>query len=203
MRERDGLRQNCEFDMNDGCYIVWSFPPHQDRDLSKAKLVEPDNHDERSVNKVERLASSGGELGEADDSKHQDSSEGWVTDKEDASDDEYIPDGEVEDSVYKVYPPEAPDNKKSFSESSCYGLIIAENRSKSGYKDLFIMVVAEVNGRVERVGCDWTVFRLSLYSAEGLSMGSEMTNGSKAIKKRYGERWWFNAKSAYQTWRIG
>jgi hypothetical protein len=203
MRKRDGLRQHCEFDMNDGCYIVWSFPPHQDWDLSKAKLGEPDKHDERLVNKVERLASNGGELVEAEDSKHQDASEDWATDEEDASDEEYIPDGEGGDSVHEYYPPGALDNNKSLSEPSCYGLIIGENRSRSGYKDLFIMVVAEVNGRVERVGCDWTVFQLSLHSPEGVSMGSEMANGSKAIKKRYGERWWLNAKSAYQTWRIG
>jgi hypothetical protein len=204
IRERDGLRQVCEFDMNDGCYIVWSFPLHQDRDLSKAKLFEPDKHDRRLVNKGERLTFNGGKLVEADDSKSQYSSEGWVTEEDDASDEEYISDGEAEDSTHEEdYPPETPDNNKSLFRSSCYGLIIGENRSRSGYKDLFVVVVAEVNGRVERVGCDWTVLRLSLYSPKGVSMGSEMTNGSKAIKKRYGERWWLNARSAYQTWKIG
>jgi hypothetical protein len=195
MRERDGLRQNCEFDMNDGCYIVWSFPPHQDKDLSKPKRI---------VNKGERLAFNGGDLVEAGDSKSQCSSEGWVTEKEDASGEEYISDGGTDDLVHEEdYTPEPPDNNKSPFEPSCYGLIIGENRSRSGYKDLFILVVAEVNGRVERVGSDWTVLSLSLYSPEGVSMGSEMTNGSKAIKKRYGKRWWLNAKSTYQTWRIG
>jgi hypothetical protein len=195
MRERDGLRQNCEFDMNDGCYIVWSFPPHQDKDLSKPKRI---------VNKGERLAFNGGDLVEAGDSKSQCSSEGWVTEREDASGEEYISDGGTDDLVHEEdYTPEPPDNNKSPFEPSCYGLIIGENRSRSGYKDLFILVVAEVNGRVERVGSDWTVLSLSLYSPEGVSMGSEMTNGSKAIKKRYGKRWWLNAKSTYQTWRIG
>ena len=203
MRERDGLRQNCEFDMNDGCYIVWNFPPHQDRDLSKAKLLEPDRHYERIVNKGERLAFNGDDLVEAGDSKSQYSSEGWVTEGEDASGEGYMSDGEREESVLEDYPPEPLDNNKSLSDSSCYGLIIGENRSRSGYKDLFIMVVAEVDGRVERVGSDWTVFRLSLHSPEGVSMGSEIANGSKAIKKRYGKRWWLNAKSTYQTWRIG
>jgi hypothetical protein len=204
MRGRDGLRQNCEFDMNDGSYIVWSFLLHQDRDLSKARLLEPDRHYERMVNKGERLACNGDDLVEAGDSKSQRSSEGWVAEGEDASGEEYISDGETDDSVHEEdYPPEPPDSKKSLSEPSCYGLIIGENRSRSGYKDLFIVVVAEVNGRVERVGGDWTVFRLSLYSPEGVSMGSEVANGSKAIKKRYGKRWWLNAKSAYQTWRIG
>ena len=204
LRERDGRRQNCEFDMNDGCCIVWSFPPHQDMDLSKAKLFEPDKHGKRLVNKGERSAFNRGELVEADDSKTQYSSEDWVTEGEDASDEEYISDGEAEDSIHEEdYPPEPPDNSKSLSNPSCYGLIIGENRSRSGYKDLFIMVIAEVNGRVERVGCDWTVFRLSLYSREGVCLGSEIANGSKVIKKRYGERWWLNAKSTYQTWRIG
>lgn len=156
------------------------------------------------MNKSEHLAFNGGDLVEAGDSKSQCSSEGWVTEREDASGEEYISDGGRDDLVHEEdYTPEPPDNNKSPFEPSCYGLIIGENRSRSGYKDLFILVVAEVNGRVERVGSDWTVLSLSLYSPEGVSMGSEMTNGSKAIKKRYGKRWWLNAKSTYQTWRIG
>jgi hypothetical protein len=203
MRKRDGLLQDCEFDMHDGCYIVWSFSPHQDRDLGKTRLFEPDRHYTRLANKGERLAFSGGDLEGADDSENQSSGEDWVTEGEDPSDEEYVSDGETGDFIHDDYPPEPPDNDKSLSQASCYGLIIGENRSRSGYRDLFIVVVAEINDRVERVGCGWTVLELSLYSPEGVSIGSKFAYGSKFVKKRYGERWWLSAKSTYQTWKIG
>ncbi|CZR68832.1 uncharacterized protein PAC_18732 [Phialocephala subalpina] len=96
-----------------------------------------------------------------------------------------------------------------FTGDTCTGLLTVDNRDPNLDRMIFMLLVAKVDGKMERVGGSWLPLDSILYDESGepvLRKGQKY--GEKFAKwddlvERYGEVWYGELVSSYETVRLG
>lgn len=92
---------------------------------------------------------------------------------------------------------------------SCTGLLMVDNRDPNVDRMIFVLIVAEIDGRMERVGGSWLPMECILYDGddEQVVRKGEMYEDKYTkyadLVERYGEEWYLGLVGSYETFRVG
>ncbi|KAE8445543.1 hypothetical protein EG329_013307 [Mollisiaceae sp. DMI_Dod_QoI] len=113
----------------------------------------------------------------------------------------------IRDGCYLSWRFDAHDSR--YKGDTCTGLLTVDNRDPNIDRMIFMLLIAEVDGKLERVGGSWLPMDCILYDASGepvLRKGEKYGNQHakyEDLVERYGEGWYNQIASSYQTFRLG